>query len=59
MVDFIAWKQYGDESKYVEAMLESPDNYRLCDQSEILLAGTIVVLPDVKPTTIPVAHLWD
>lgn len=59
MIDEICWRFYGDESGYVEGVLESPDNYRLCDRAEILDIGVQVVLPDIVIAPVPIARLWD
>ena len=59
MLDEIAWKYYGKSSGAVEYMLADPRNYRLSDDSEVLLLGTIVVLPELTvSTTVSTVQLW-
>ena len=58
MLDYICWKYYGSSSGYVENALESPKNYRLCDEPEILDAGTEVTLPEFTVVA-PALTLWD
>lgn len=58
MIDVICRRAYGDESGYVEQVLEA--NPGLADLSDPLPIGTVIFLPDVPKTTkvIPVVTLW-
>ena len=58
MIDYICWKHYGSSSVYVEKVLESPKNYRLCDEPEVLSAGKEVILEDHVVVQPPI-KLWD
>lgn len=58
-VDIICRRVYGDESGYVEAVLDA--NPGLAGFGPVLPTGTALVLPDlggVEPT-VPVVTLWD
>jgi phage tail protein X len=58
MVDAIARREYGDESGYVEKILEA--NPGLADRGLVLDAGITVVLPDIDaPAALPSVSLWD
>lgn len=59
MVDAICRRVYGDESGFVEAVLDA--NPGLAEIGPILPEGTQVVLPDAKPepTQEPLVTLWD
>ncbi|SMC43294.1 P2-like prophage tail protein X [Fulvimarina manganoxydans] len=59
MLDVICRRTYGDESGYVEAVLDA--NPGLAALGPILPVGTSILLPDI-PTAIevvPVVTLWD
>jgi phage tail protein X len=58
MLDYIVWKHYRKQSGYVEAVLDSPKNYRIASQPEQLPAGVAVVLPDVTVIDPPI-KLWE
>ena len=47
MLDLIAWKRYGRSTQSTEAMLENPNNYRLCDADPVLEIGNEIYLPDI------------
>lgn len=59
LVDAICRRAYGDESGYVEAVLDA--NPGLAAQAAPLPAGTIIVLPDVadRGAVVAVVKLWD
>lgn len=59
LLDVICRRTYGDESGYVEAVLEA--NPGLAIKGPILPRGTAIVLPDIEPIAeqIPVVTLWD
>ena len=58
MVDIICRKTYGDESGYVEQVLEA--NQGLAAKGPVLPVGTVVNLPELEVVqTIPVISLWD
>jgi len=59
MVDAICRRAYGDESGYLEAVLEA--NPGLADLGPILPEGTLVMLPTVQPEPAQPAlvTLWD
>jgi len=59
MIDLVAWKYYAASSGYVEGILESPLNYRLCDLPETFEAGVTIALPDMMIEPPPLARLWD
>lgn len=59
MVDMICRRAYGDESGYVEKVLEA--NPGLAALGPVLPIGTKLVLPDI-PRTAPerqIVSLWD
>lgn len=58
MIDAICRRAYGDESGYVEAVLNA--NPGLAALAAPLPAGTVIVLPDVPKASevIPVVSLW-
>lgn len=57
-VDLICRRAYGDESGYVEAVLEA--NPGLAGKGPILPVGTVVKLPELaKPADLPTVSLWD
>jgi phage tail protein X len=58
MLDYLVWKHYGKQSGYVEAVLNSPKNYRISSQPELLPAGLEVVMPEVTVVDPPV-KLWE
>jgi phage tail protein X len=58
MLDYLVWKHYRKQSGYVEAVLDSPDNYRIASLPELLPLGTQVVMPDVTVVDPPV-KLWE
>lgn len=59
MIDVICRRAYGDESGYVERVLEA--NPGLAARPDPLPIGTTIVLPDVPVATkvVPVVKLWD
>lgn len=59
MIDAICRRVYGDESGYVERVLEA--NPGLASLSAPLPMGTIIVLPDISKESevVPVITLWD
>lgn len=59
MIDAICRRAYGDESGYVEAILEA--NPGLAASAAPLPMGTEIVLPDLVGATevVPVVSLWD
>lgn len=59
MIDAICRRAYGDESGFVEAVLEA--NPGLASLSAPLPAGTQIILPDVPPSParIAIVNLWD
>lgn len=59
MVDAICRRFYGDESGFVEAVLDA--NPGLAANGTTLPIGTRVVLPDLAKATeiVPVVTLWD
>ena len=59
MIDAICRRAYGDESIYVEAVLEA--NPGLAALNAPLPQGTAIVLPDLVAATdvVPVVSLWD
>ena len=59
MVDAICRRVYGDESGFVEAVLDA--NPGLAALGPILPEGTLVVLPEAQPepTQEPLVTLWD
>lgn len=58
VLDTICTRTYGDESGYVEALLEA--NPGLAAKGPILPMGTKVRLPEIKkPDETPVVTLWD
>lgn len=59
MVDAICRRAYGDESGYVEAVLDA--NPGLAAMASPLPAGTVIVLPDVPKASevVRVVSLWD
>lgn len=59
MVDAICRRAYGDESGYVEAVLDA--NPGLAAMASPLLARTVIVLPDVPQASevVRVVSLWD
>lgn len=57
-VDMICRRAYGDESGFVEVVLEN--NPGLADIGPILPIGTMVNLPDlVRPAELSTVSLWD
>lgn len=58
MIDAICRRAYGDESGYVEAVLNA--NPGLAALAAPLPAGTVIALPDVPKASevIPVVRLW-
>ncbi|MDQ0510871.1 tail protein X [Ancylobacter amanitiformis] len=59
MIDMICRRTYGDESTYVEAVLEA--NPGLADLPSPLPMGTTITLPDLttQTTSRTVVSLWD
>ncbi len=59
MIDGICRRVYGDESGYVEAVLEA--NPRLAALPVPLPVGTVIKLPDLVAASevVPVVSLWD
>ncbi|QDC00379.1 tail protein X [Mesorhizobium sp. 8] len=59
MIDAICRRAYGDESGYVEAVLEA--NPGLAALAAPLPIGTEITLPDLVAATdvVPVVALWD
>lgn len=59
MIDAICRRVYGDESGYVEAVLEA--NPRLASTTAPLPMGVEITLPDLVDASlvIPVVSLWD
>jgi phage tail protein X len=59
MVDAICRRVYGDESGYVEAVLDANPGLAACAAS--LPIGTIINLPDVPKAedVVPMISLWD
>ena len=58
ILDWICWKQYGDQSGGVEAVLE--ENSWLADYGYILPEGLLITLPDLDlPETEELIRLWD
>ncbi|CAM5577564.1 hypothetical protein MAUB1S_09719 [Mycolicibacterium aubagnense] len=59
MIDAICRRAYGDESGYVEAVLEA--NPRLASLPAPLPVGTLVTLPDLVSASevVPVVSLWE
>lgn len=59
MIDAICRRTYGDESRYVEAVLEA--NPGLAALGTPLPTGTKITLPDLVAATdvVPVVTLWD
>ncbi|UXM94330.1 MULTISPECIES: tail protein X [unclassified Bartonella] len=58
MLDRICRKIYGDESGYVEAVLEA--NPGLAKKGEPLPFGTLIMLPEVeKNNELNLVYLWD
>ena len=59
MLDAICSRNYGDESGYVETVLEA--NPGLAALPVPLPMGTVVTLPDIPKAskTVPVVGLWD
>lgn len=59
MLDAICRRVYGDESLYVEKVLDA--NPGLAERSMPLPMDTVIVLPDLSLSSdaIPVARLWD
>jgi phage tail protein X len=58
MIDYIVWRAYKKQSGYIEAVLDSPSNYRLSNQPELLPAGVRIVLPDMTIVDPPIT-LWE
>ncbi len=58
MIDAICRRAYGDESGYVEAVLEA--NPRLAALAAPLPMGLTIVLPDMPKASkvVPVVSLW-
>lgn len=58
MIDAICRRAYGDESGYVEAVLDA--NPGLAAAGPLLPAGIIIVLPTVPKggAAVPVVSLW-
>ena len=58
-ISHIAYRVYGASHGYVEKILAL--NPRLCDQSSMLSAGTVVCLPAEVPesTLMKFINLWD
>lgn len=58
MIDAICTRAYGDESGYVERVLEA--NPGLANLPDPLPINTIIVLPDVPAAArvVPVVKLW-
>lgn len=59
MIDAICRRVYGDESGYVEQVLEA--NPGLAALPVLLPAGTKIVLPQIPKASeaVPVVSLWD
>ena len=59
LVDAICRRAYGDESGYVEAVLDA--NPGLAAMASPLPAGTVIVLPDVPLASevVRIVSLWD
>lgn len=58
VVDMICRKTYGDESGYVEKVLEA--NPGLAGHAPILPAGIVLFLPEILDAPVlPVISLWD
>lgn len=59
MVDAICRRAYGDESGYVEAVLDA--NPGLAAMVSPLPTGTVILLPDVPKASdiVDVVSLWD
>lgn len=59
IIDLLCRRQYGDESGYVEKVLDA--NPGLAALGPILPTGTVVTLPDVRAAepAVPVVTLWD
>lgn len=59
MIDAICRRVYGDESGYVELVLDA--NRGLADLDEPLPVGTVLVLPELPKASdvLPVVSLWD
>lgn len=59
MVDMICRREYGDESGFVEAVLDV--NPGLAGIGPVLPAGTQVFLPEItpEPEREPLVTLWD
>ncbi len=57
-VDMLARREYGDESGFVEQILEA--NPGLADRGLVLTAGITVKLPEITaPAELPTVSLWD
>lgn len=57
-IDLICRRAYGDESGFVEQVLEA--NPGIAGLGPILPTGTVVKLPDIaKPADLPTVSLWD
>ena len=60
MLDEICFNHYGYSSGAVEAVLEYDKNYRLADYPELLPAGVIIYLPQLRAKTSDVPpRIWD
>ncbi len=59
MIDAICRRAYGDESGYVETVLEA--NPGLAALPAPLPTGTVIILPEIPQSSevIPVVSLWD
>lgn len=58
VLDVVCRRSYGDESDYVEAVLEA--NPGLAKLGPVLPFGTAIVLPEIETVSEqPVVTLWD
>lgn len=58
VVDMIARRVYGDESGFVEKLLEA--NPGLAGRGVVLPAGVVINLPEIAaPAELPLVSLWD
>lgn len=59
MIDSICRRLYGDESGYVERVLDA--NPGLAAATTPLPLGSVIILPDIPrgPMKVPVISLWD
>lgn len=57
-VDLLCWRHYGRTKGVVEAVYKA--NPHLCDGDPSLVAGQVVILPDIQqPTQRDIIQLWD